>query len=114
MRELPLLVARHHRQLLASLVFFLVCVGIGALSAAYDDTFVRVVLGDDYVNQTLDNIQKGDPMAVYKGMRKAPMFLPITVNNIYVSLYAFAGGITGGLVTVFMLFRNGVMLGSFQ
>ncbi|MBT9391589.1 stage II sporulation protein M [Hymenobacter sp. NST-14] len=114
LRELPLLVARHHRPLLASLVFFLVCVGIGALSAAYDDAFVRVVMGDEYVNQTLANIQKGDPMAVYKGKEESEMFLRITFNNVKVSLYAFAGGITGGLVTLFMLFRNGVMLGAFQ
>ena len=65
-RELPLLVARSHRHLFWALVFFLVATGIGALSAAYDDTFVRVVLGDQYVNQTLHNIEKGDPMAVYK------------------------------------------------
>ncbi|MFD2786463.1 stage II sporulation protein M [Hymenobacter rubripertinctus] len=114
LRELPLLVARRRRQLLATLAFFLVCVFIGALSAAYDDTFVRVVLGDEYVNRTLANIQKGDPMAVYKGEEEAPMFLYITLNNVKVSLYAFAGGITGGLFTLFMLFRNGVMLGSFQ
>ena len=114
LQELPLLVARHHRELLGVLLFFLLCVFIGALSAAYDDTFVRVVLGDQYVNQTLANIAKGDPMAVYKGDDESLMFLQITLNNVKVSLYAFAGGITGGLFTLFMLFRNGVMLGSFQ
>ncbi|SNR40089.1 stage II sporulation protein M [Hymenobacter mucosus] len=113
-RELPLLVARHRYALLGSFLFFLLCAIIGALSAALDDTFVRVVLGDSYVNQTLANIRKGDPMAVYKGKDETLMFLTITLNNIKVSLYAFAGGITGGLLTTYLLFSNGLMLGSFQ
>lgn len=112
--ELPLLLIRHRRVLLGALAFFLLTAFIGALSAAYDDSFVRVVMGDTYVNQTLANIEKGDPMAVYKGEEETLMFLHITLNNIRVSLYAFAGGITGGVLTLFMLFRNGVMLGAFQ
>ena len=113
-QELPLTVARHHRTLALTALFFLLCVGIGALSAAYDDTFVRVVLGDAYVNQTLDNIHRGDPMAIYKGQDETPMFLMITVNNIRVALVTFAAGIAAGLGTVVALFTNGVMLGSFQ
>ncbi|MBO0358776.1 stage II sporulation protein M [Hymenobacter sp. BT186] len=113
-RELPLLVARHHTTLAWSLILFTVFTLIGVLSAAYDDTFVRVVLGDAYVNQTLENIKKGDPMAVYKGQSETPMFLMITINNIYVSLVAYVLGATLGLGTVWALFRNGVMLGSFQ
>lgn len=113
-RELPLLVARHHTTLAWSLLLFTVFTLIGALSAAYDDSFVRVVLGDAYVNKTLENIDKGDPMAVYKSTSEAPMFLFITLNNIYVSLVAYALGATLGLGTVWALFRNGVMLGSFQ
>ena len=112
--ELPMLLIRHRRVLLGALAFFLLTAFIGALSAAYDDSFVRVVMGDTYVNQTLANIEKGDPMAVYKGEEETLMFLHITLNNIRVSLYAFAGGITGGVLTLFMLFRNGVMLGAFQ
>lgn len=112
--ELPLLVARHHRTLAVALGLFLLFTCIGALSAAYDESFVRVVLGDAYVNRTLENIERGDPMAVYKGMDETPMFLAITLNNIYVALTAYALGATLGLGTVWALFRNGVMLGSFQ
>ncbi|MBX0290740.1 stage II sporulation protein M [Hymenobacter sp. HSC-4F20] len=112
--ELPHLLIRHHRLLAGTLAFFVLATCIGALSAARDETFVRVVLGDNYVNQTLANIEKGDPMAVYKGEDETLMFLQITLNNVKVALYAFAGGITGGLLTLIMLFKNGVMLGSFQ
>jgi uncharacterized membrane protein SpoIIM required for sporulation len=113
-RELPLLVARHHRTLGVALLIFALFTAIGALSAAYDESFVRVVLGDSYVNQTLENIDKGDPMAVYKSHNETLMFLGITANNIYVALYTFALGATAGLGTVWALFRNGIMLGSFQ
>ena len=112
--ELPLVVARNRRPLaLAALVFALFAL-VGALSAAYDDTFVRVVLGDAYVNRTLENIHRGDPMAVYKSEDETPMFLFITLNNVRVALMTFAAGITGGALTLYMLFTNGVMLGSFQ
>ncbi|GGE94410.1 stage II sporulation protein M [Hymenobacter cavernae] len=112
--ELPLLVARSHRQLAWALVFFLLATGIGALSAAYDDTFVRVVLGDQYVNQTLHNIERGDPMAVYKSAGESTMFLYITSNNIYVALRTFAMGVLLSFGTAYSLFTNGLMLGSFQ
>ena len=113
-RELPLLVARHHTTLAWSLLIFVVFTLLGALSAAYDDSFVRVVLGDAYVNKTLEYIEKGDPMAVYKGMSETPMFLYITINNIKVSLIAYALGATLGMGTIWLLFHNGMMLGTFQ
>lgn len=112
--ELPLLVGRHHRTLAWALGFFLLCTALGALSAALDDTFVRVVLGDAYVNQTLHNIERGDPMAVYKSQGETLMFLHITFNNIMVALRAFAMGIVAWVGTGAMLFYNGVMLGAFQ
>jgi uncharacterized membrane protein SpoIIM required for sporulation len=112
--ELPLVVSRHQGTLAWSLLFFALCTALGALSAAYDDTFVRTILGDAYVNQTLENIRKGDPMAIYKSDEETSMFLFITFNNIKVALMAFAMGITGGLGTGAALFYNGLMLGSFQ
>jgi uncharacterized membrane protein SpoIIM required for sporulation len=112
--ELPLLVGRHHRTLRVAALLFVVFTAIGALSAALDDRFVRVVLGDGYVNMTLDNIRRGDPMGVYKGQSEAPMFLFITLNNIYVSLRVFVFGVAGGLGSIVELFRTGIMLGSFQ
>lgn len=113
-REVPLVVGRHHRTLAWALAVFLLFTALGALSAAYDDTFVRAVLGDGYVDQTLENIHRGDPMAIYKSAGQASMFLQITANNVRVALLTFAAGVTGGVGTAFMLFKNGVMLGSFQ
>jgi uncharacterized membrane protein SpoIIM required for sporulation len=113
-RELPLVVSRHHAALAWTLAFFVLCTALGALSAAYDDTFVRSILGDEYVNKTLENIHRGDPMAIYKSEDSSSMFLQITVHNIQVALSAFAMGITLGVGTGYALFFNGLMLGAFQ
>ncbi|MCK5470834.1 MAG: stage II sporulation protein M, partial [Cyclobacteriaceae bacterium] len=66
--ELPQVMSESLKYVLISFIIFTVSGIIGALSAAHDDTFVRLIMGDQYVNETLSNIDKGDPMAVYKQM----------------------------------------------
>jgi len=112
--EFPLVMFAYRKQLLIAFLTFLLFSIIGAYSAATDGTFVRSILGDGYVNMTLDNIEKGDPMAVYKDMNETSMFLGITLNNIKVSLYAFIFGIFFSLGTLYIIMSNAVMLGSFQ
>jgi len=112
--ELPFLFKNSHKQLLYSFIIFFIAVLIGIVSAAYDDTFVRLILGDSYVNMTLENIENNDPMAVYKSMNQVDMFLAITVNNIKVSFVCFALGILFSLGTGWALLQNGIMLGAFQ
>ena len=67
-----------------------------------------------YVDMTLENIEKGNPMGVYGNDDELPMFLGITLNNIFVSFVVFAMGMLTTFGTGFKLFQNGVMLGSFQ
>jgi uncharacterized membrane protein SpoIIM required for sporulation len=112
--ELPLLFKQYQRQLLYSFCFFMVFTLIGALSAKYDDNFVRLILGDGYVDMTNENIAKGDPFGVYKSEGSFAMFFSIAANNIYVSLVMFVSGAIFSVGTVYYLFRNGLMLGSFQ
>ncbi|MCS7019828.1 MAG: stage II sporulation protein M [Bernardetiaceae bacterium] len=112
--ELPLLFYSVRNLFFFSLAFFVLSVGIGVISSVHFDDFARLILGDSYVNMTLDNIQKNDPMAVYKSSRQADMFMGITFNNIRVSFYAFAGGILTPLFTLYILLINGVMVGVFQ
>ncbi len=112
--ELPQLFFNSHRQLLYAFLFFVAAVLLGAVSAAYDDTFVRLILGDSYVNMTLENMKKGDPLAVYKSMEQSQMFMAITLNNIRVSFFVFILGVTFSVGTTYLLFSNGVMLGAFQ
>jgi uncharacterized membrane protein SpoIIM required for sporulation len=99
---------------LISFLIFSLSVAIGALSAAHDDTFVRLILGDEYVNETLANIERGDPMAIYKQMGQTEMFLGITFNNVRVSFFVFVAGLFTAFASGFILFQNGVMLGAFQ
>jgi uncharacterized membrane protein SpoIIM required for sporulation len=87
---------------------------IGVISSSGDSGFVRLILGDSYVNMTLENIDKGDPMAVYKKMNGVDMFLGITFNNIRVSFFAFTMGLIFSFGTGWILLRNGIMLGAFQ
>lgn len=112
--ELPLLMYEARFKLLYAFLFFFGACILGWVSAANDDTFVRLIMGDSYVNQTLENIKKGDPLAIYGGAAQADMFLQITFNNIKVSFVAFVMGILFSFGTIGILFQNGVMLGSFQ
>ncbi len=121
--ELPQLFYSAHKQLLYSAIIFGLAMVIGAVSAAHDEKFPRFILGDDYVNMTLENISKGDPMGVYKDDKQLDMFMRITTNNIRVSLTTFIfGGVMGGFPlflflsfgTAFILLYNGIMLGTFQ
>jgi uncharacterized membrane protein SpoIIM required for sporulation len=112
--ELPFIFKDSQKQLLYTFLIFSISMLIGIVSSAYDDSFVRLILGDGYVNMTLDNIDKGDPMAVYKSMNQVDMFLGITINNIKVAFMCFAFGIFFSFGTGAVLFYNGVMLGSFQ
>jgi uncharacterized membrane protein SpoIIM required for sporulation len=121
-QELPYIFYDSQKQLLYSFLFFTISVLIGVFSAKYDQTFVRLILGDEYVNQTLENIARGKPMDIYASMDQATMFVQIAYNNIMVSFLTMIGmfsfqGLTLPLFTigtVWNLFRNGVMLGCFQ
>ncbi len=112
--ELPLLFKQYERQLLYAFLFFIVFCLMGALSAKYDDTFVRLIMGDGYVNMTNEHIENGDPFGVYKKMDPFEMFFYIAINNIWVSFVAFVLGVVFSVGTVYILIRNGIMLGSFQ
>ena len=112
--ELPLLFKRYHRIFLFSFLAFSLFVAIGVFSSSNNPDFVRGVLGDDYVNMTEENIDKGDPFGVYKDGNPFSMFVWIGFNNIRVAFLAFIGGFTLGLFTIWVMWTNGIMLGAFQ
>lgn len=112
--ELPLLFKTYQKQLLYAFLFFVLFCLVGVLSAKYDTDFLQIILGPAYVNMTNENIAKGDPFGVYKSQNEFLMFFAIGSNNIFVSFVTFIAGIFGSIGTVYYLFRNGVMLGSFE
>jgi uncharacterized membrane protein SpoIIM required for sporulation len=112
--SLPIEMYRSRKQLLTAFLFFSVAMLIGVVSSYIDPEFSRVILGDSYVDMTIDNINEGDPMAVYKQKQETSMFLGITINNIRVAFFAFILGVFFSVGTVFLLVNNGIMLGAFQ
>ncbi|OOV20652.1 stage II sporulation protein M [Flavobacterium sp. LM4] len=112
--EVPLLVYDYKRYLLYAFALFFATVAIGVISARYDQDFVRLILGDGYVNMTLENIKKGNPMAVYGTGSNWGSFVGITMNNLYVGARCYIYGIFGGLGTFYISSQNGIMLGAFQ
>ncbi|WP_264529396.1 stage II sporulation protein M [Flavobacterium sp. N502540] len=112
--EVPLLMYQYKRYLLYAFALFFLTVGIGVVSARYDQDFVRLILGDSYVNMTLENIKKGNPMAVYGSGSNWGSFIGITMNNLYVGARCYIYGIFGGLGTFYIFLQNCIMLGSFQ
>ena len=109
-----MIVYQYRRYVLYAFLLFGTFVSIGVLSAANDDSFVRLILGDHYVNLTLENIDKGDPVAIYKSGSNWGGFIAITINNLYVGILSFVYGVFGGFGTGYILLENGIMLGSFQ
>lgn len=112
--EVPLIVYQYRRYLLYAFVLFFCCVGIGVVSARYDQNFVRLILGDDYVNQSLQNIKEGNPVAIYKSGSNWGSFIGITMNNIFVGARCYFYGFFVGFGTFMALLYNSIMLGSFQ
>jgi uncharacterized membrane protein SpoIIM required for sporulation len=112
--EVPLLVFQYKRYIYYAFILFAIAVSIGVFSARYDDSFVRFILGDDYVNTTLENIKDGNPVAIYKSGSNWGSFIGITLNNLFVGAKCYIYGIFCGIGTFTALFDNCVMLGSFQ
>ena len=106
-QEVPLAVRSAHPQLLVAFLVFVGAMVVGALSAANDAYFIRLILGDAYVDMTLANIAAGDPMAVYKQAGAFDMAMGITLNNVRVSYLAFAAGVFFSFGTAYILFTNG-------
>ena len=112
--EVPRTMWEARRELLTSFIIFLASALVGMLSQLFDPEFCRIILGDNYVDMTLQNIANGEPMAVYNGDPESDMFSMITLNNVKVSFVTFVLGVFTSIGTGFILFQNGVMLGSFQ
>lgn len=112
--ELPLVMYKYRKYMLYSFISLFLGILLGAFSQSQDPDFANLILGPSYVNMTLNNIDKGDPMAVYKSMDQGIMYMIISTNNIKVAFIAFIFGILFSVGTVWVIFSNGVMIGVFQ
>ena len=112
--ELPQLMWETRKALLLSFSIFVLAFAIGVLSSIINPDFARTILGDSYVDMTLENIQRGDPMAVYKQSGPFGMTVGIAANNLFVALRTAIFGVLASLGTVFIMLYNGIMVGAFQ
>lgn len=113
-REVPMAAYQSRKEILLSLSVFLIATFIGMISQAFNPDYARIIMGDAYVNSTLDNIENKDPMGIYNSDEEGSMFFRISKNNINVALYTFLFGLLFSLGTIWFLFSNGVMFGAFQ
>lgn len=113
-RSLPIEVYKSRKTLLTAFIAFIVYVGIGVVSTHLNPDFPRLVMGDAYVDMTIENIEAGNPLAVYEDDDQLAMFIRITMNNIGVAFLTFFAGFFFTIGSHLLLFSNGVMLGAFQ
>jgi uncharacterized membrane protein SpoIIM required for sporulation len=111
--ELPSDLWHFRNQVYLSLAIFIVGLVIGVSSSIYYPQFAQIILGDGYVEMTEANIEKGDPMAVYKNENTTEMFFRIAGNNIRLAFLVFALGFAAGIGTVYIVFYNAIMVGTF-
>lgn len=112
--EVPQAMVESRKDMNLAMTIFFFGMLIGVVSTVYDPDFPRIILGDNYVNMTLENINNGDPMKVYKDAAPFDMFFAITFNNLMVAYRVFVMGILFSIGSAVMLFYNAIMLGSFQ
>lgn len=111
--ELPLTLYRQRYVVLVSFLALFLSFAIGWVSGANDEGFVRLVLGDGYVDKTDQLIEDGDPLGIYGQDNEVNMFFMITGNNIFVCIVFFVLGIFLGIGSLYKIVQTGIMLGSF-
>ncbi len=112
--DIPIAVAKHHVTLLICLVLFLLFYAVGFFSAMKDEHFVREIMGDAYVNETMRNIAKGKPFGIYDRENGFLMWLYIMTNNIKVSFRYFFEGIIPFVFTSYSLITQAIEVGVFD
>ena len=112
--DVPLVAYKHRKYLYISFIFFFLCFFIGLLSTFNDENFARQILGNAYIDETLENIASGDALAIYKGDSNWATFLGIYENNQKVGLNMFLSGLFLGIGTGFYIVYNGIMVAVFQ
>ncbi len=115
-KEVPLIMYRFRKLQYFSMAFFIFCALLGVLSMENDENFARTILGDYYVNKTIENIENGDPTAVYNNdsnFQDAESAFIITLNNLWVGLQNFFYGLILGIGSLYIMFKNGIMVGVF-
>lgn len=114
LKEVPDCMLKHRKYAALSFLLLLMGVAFGFISEWQNENFVRVILGDNYVDDTLERIRNGNPLGIYGEGGSTTMFWAITLNNIYVSFRIFAFGLLFTVGCGYQLFFTGMMIGAFH
>lgn len=112
-REVPQAVYDNRRAMLAALAVFVFFLGVGIVSLFNDADFARLILGDDYVDMTIENIKNGLPTDVYSQGPEAESFFAIMLNNLKVDGFSVAMGVFTPFATSLIIMYNAIMVGAF-
>lgn len=112
--EIPLLMHQYRRYVLYSFFFFFLFVFIGVFSSHLNPNFVNLILGDGYVNMTIENIKDNNEVGVYQDESMLEMSIRIILNNLKVGATLFTMGVFGGVGSLWILMKNSIMVGTFQ
>jgi uncharacterized membrane protein SpoIIM required for sporulation len=112
--DLPLTIRKYHRVIFFMVILFCVFFMVGFFSSRYDENFVRQMLGNTYVDKTIQNIEEGNPFGVYQHGNSFLSWMAIMINNIIVSLVYFSQGIVFGFFTVKSMVTEAISLGAFH
>lgn len=112
--DVPLTVRKHAKVMAFSFSIFVLFFSIGFFSSVQDESFVRQVLTDEYVDLTEKNIAEGNPFNVYADTNAVFMFIRIMINNIMVSFSYFFRGILFGIPSIMSLAKESMRLGAFE
>ena len=104
--EFPAAFRRSFRFILTSFLIFALSAAFAWAACYFDEGFADEIvpgLRHDIANHNnwTEHVNRANPLASTS----------IQTNNITVTFFAFGGGIFAGLVTVWLLFHNGMMLG---
>jgi uncharacterized membrane protein SpoIIM required for sporulation len=112
--DLPLTIRKHHRVVLFAFLIFLIFFSIGFFVSQQDEGVARGFFGDGYVDETLENIENGNPFGIYESGNPFLSWLLLMIHNIRVSLLMFAAGIFAGVPSLYLLAQNAAMVGIFD
>ncbi len=93
----------------ASLLFWLPALVTGLL-IANDPAVADVVLSPQFAT-VVEEIEDNEPWFYFEGDEQPSASAFITTNNVRVSIMAFAGGMTAGIFTLYVIIFNGLMVG---
>jgi len=111
--EVPLAVYNNRKAMLSAMAVFVFFLLVGIFSLYNDSDFARLILGEDYVNMTIENIKNGTPTDVYSSGPEAESFFLIMLNNLKVDVMSVTMGIFTPFATSLVIMYNAIMVGVF-